>query len=93
VLTASQAARRFEPLLLCPRTSAPDLNSNLHVLSSTPAMANEDAGSHGLDKNLSGLSTAAEIHVSRSGDAQEETEGGVVLDCLDNLADSISLGA
>jgi hypothetical protein len=56
-------------------------------------MANEDAGSHGLDRNLSGLSTAAEIHASRSGDAQEETEGGIVLDPLDKLADSISLGA
>jgi hypothetical protein len=89
VLTASQAARRFVSLALCPRTGAPELN--LPVPSSTPAMANEDVGSHGLDKELSGLST--EIHVSRSGDAQEEGEGGIVLVSLDNLADSISLGA
>jgi hypothetical protein len=54
-------------------------------------MDNEDVGSHGLDKELSGLFT--EIHISRSGDAQEEGEGGVVLDSLDNLADRISLGA
>jgi hypothetical protein len=54
-------------------------------------MANEDAGSHGLHEERSGLST--EIHVCRSGDAQEEGEGDVVLDSLDNLADSISLGA
>jgi hypothetical protein len=56
-------------------------------------MDNEDVVSHSLDEELSGLSTATEIHVSRSGDAQEETEGGVVLDSLDNLADRISLGA
>jgi hypothetical protein len=90
VLTASQTARRFVPLALCPRTSAPD--PNLYVLSSTPAMAREDVGSHGLHKELSGLS-ATEIHVSRSGDVQEEGEDGVVLGSLDNLVDSISLGA
>jgi hypothetical protein len=54
-------------------------------------MANEDTGSHGLHRDLSGLS--AEIHVSRSGDAQVEGEAAVVLDSLDSLADSISLGA
>jgi hypothetical protein len=54
-------------------------------------MANEDVGSDGLDRELSGLFT--EIHVSRSGDAQEDGKGGVVLDSLDNLADRISLGA
>jgi hypothetical protein len=54
-------------------------------------MANEEVGSHGFDRELSGLFT--EIHVSRSGDAQENGEGSVVLDSLDNLADSISLGA
>jgi hypothetical protein len=91
VLTASQTARRCVPLALCPPTSAPDPDSNLNVLSSTPAMANEDVGSHGLDKELSGLST--EIHVSRSGDALEEGEGGVVIDSLNDLIESISLGA
>jgi hypothetical protein len=56
-------------------------------------MADEDVGSHSLHEELSGLSI--ETHVSRSGDAQEEGEGGVVLGSLDNLAiaDSISLGA
>jgi hypothetical protein len=54
-------------------------------------MDTEDVVSHGLDEELSGLSD--EIHVSRSGDAQEEGEGDVLLDCLDNLADRISLGA
>jgi hypothetical protein len=52
-------------------------------------MANEDAGSHGLHEELSGLS--AEVPGSRSGDAQEEGEGDVVLDNL-AIADRISLG-
>jgi hypothetical protein len=91
VLTASQTAWRFVPLALCPRTSAPD--PNLHVPSSTPAMAHEDVGSHGLDQELSSLST--EIQLSRSEEAKEEGEGDVVLDSLHSLAivDRISLGA
>jgi hypothetical protein len=75
----------------CPLTTHQHPDPNLHVLSWAPAMANGDAGSQVLHEELSGLS--AEIHVSRSGDAQDETEGGVVLDSLGNLADSISLGA